>query len=221
VKTFSCQNALATVWLTIAFGTTALGYASGSELPPLATGSEAVRKVFDVGNVRPLQSSSFESLRKYFSAKQQKNIEEFLHTQDQLIEAKDRLAKQAGIKQQWWWPKGIGVEVHVITKNDLLTDRSTRPDKLRISAPQLLNAKLEITVKEVYTEMAADGTNLGGTKISKVMLVPENHRWVIDEVAFQTRQYGRVKTETLTEILTGETKQLRAAWQKIEHGKVE
>jgi hypothetical protein len=192
VKTFSCQNALATVWLTIAFGTTALGYASGSELPPLATGSEAVRKVFDVGNVRPLQSSSFESLRKYFSAKQQKNIEEFLHTQDQLI-----------------------------TKNDLLTDRSTRPDKLRISAPQLLNAKLEITVKEVYTEMAADGTNLGGTKISKVMLVPENHRWVIDEVAFQTRQYGRVKTETLTEILTGETKQLRAAWQKIEHGKVE
>jgi hypothetical protein len=192
-----------------------------TEFPPLETASEAVRKVFDVRNIRPLRRSSFEPLRKYFSAKQRKNIDEFLHALDDLIALRNRLAEQVGIKQEWWWPPDIDIEVHLVMKNDPLTDRATSPDELRISAPELLKAKLAVTVKEVYKETAQDGTDLGGTKTTKVTLVPEHRRWVIDGVVFEVRQYGKTNTVTLTQILAQETKQLRSTSHKIANRQVE
>ena len=76
--------------------------------------------------------------------------------------------------------------------------------------------KLEIEVQERYDEIARDGTDLGGKKSAKVTLVPEEGRWVIDNVSFTVGQYGTIKVTTLAEILGKDAKQLHVAQEKIE-----
>jgi hypothetical protein len=190
-------------------------------LPPVAIGSEAVKKVFDVKEVRPLQPASFQPLRRYFSARQQKRIDQFLRVLGELTLMRNRLADQLGIKQEWWWPADIGGHVHAIMKNDPLTDRASVPDEIRISDPTLLGRKLEIAVEDRYNEFARDGTDLGGTKSSRVTLIPEHGRWVIDNVVFTVRQYGTTKVTSLAQILAIDAKQLRFARQKMVNRKFE
>jgi hypothetical protein len=191
------------------------------ELLPLETASEAVRNLFDVKSVRPLGPSSFEPLRKYFSTRQQHNVDQFLRALDELMAARNRVAEQVGIKQEWWWPADIGTDVHIVMKNDPLTDRASIPDKVSMSAPTLLGRKVEISVEDRYKEIARDGTDLGGTKSSKVTLVPGHGRWVIDEIVFTVRQYGKTNVTSLEQILASDAKELRVARQKIANRKVE
>jgi hypothetical protein len=192
-----------------------------SGLPPVATGSESVKKVFDVKQVRPLQPASFQPLRRYFSPTQQKHIDQFLRVLGELIAMRNRVADQVGIKQEWWWPADIGADVHAIMKNDPLTDRASVPDEVTISDPTLLGRKLEIKVEDRYNEIARDGTDMGGTKCSRVTLIPEDGRWVIDNVVFTVRQYGKTEVASLAQILATDTKQLRSAWQKMVNRKFE
>jgi hypothetical protein len=203
------------VCLCFRFGAIAFGEDSRTEFPPIETGVEAVRRVFDVKAIRPLDRSSFDPLRRYFSARQQTNVEHFLVALTDLTTARDQAAARAGIKQKWWWPPNVDLEVHLATKDDPLTDRAVVPNKLSISKPRKVENALEITVKEVYTARAQDGTGLGGTKTSKVMLVPQDKRWTIDEITFTAHQYGKTEAETLTKILGETTKRLRNARQKI------
>ena len=191
------------------------------ELPPVTTGSEVVKKVFGVRSLRPLERGSFEPLREYFSIKLQKEVDQFLRALDKLTATRNRVAARAGIKQGWWWPANVGADVHVITKNDQLTDRGSVPDAIRFSKPILRDRKLEIEVQERYDEIAADGTDLGGKKSSKVTLVPEKGRWVIDNISFTVDQYGTTKMTTLAEILARDAKQLRVAQEKIEKQRFE
>lgn len=128
---------------------------------------------------------------------------------------RNHLADQAHIKQGWWWPADVSADVHVIMKNDPLTDRASVPDEMTISSPTLHGRQLEITVEDRYNEIARDGTNLGGTKSSTITLIPENGRWVIDNVIFTVRQYGKTETKSLAQILTTDTKQLRLVQQKL------
>jgi hypothetical protein len=190
-------------------------------LPPAATGSEAVRRIFEVKGIRPLEPASFEPLRKYFSTRQQRNIDEYLRVLDELTVTRNRVAQQAGIKENWWWPADVGTNVHIIMKNDPLTDRASTPDEVSISAPTLLHRNLRITVDDTYKEIAGDGTDLGGTKSSKVTLVPADGRWVVDKVVFTVRQYRTTTVTSLDEILARETKQLRLIRQKMENRKFE
>jgi hypothetical protein len=190
-------------------------------LPPVTTGLEAVKKVFDVRILRPLEPGSFQPLRKFFSIKLQQDVDQFLRALNRLTSTRNRVAAKAGIKQDWWWPADLGTDIHVITKNDQLTDRGSVPDAIRFSEPILLDRKLEIDVQERYDEIAADGTDLGGKKSAKVTLVPEEGRWVIDNVSFTVRQYGTTKMTTLVEILAKDVKQLRVAQKKIEKHRFE
>jgi hypothetical protein len=185
-------------------------------LPPVTTGSETVKKVFGVRSLRPLEPGSFEPLRKCFSIKLQKDVDQFLRALDKLTATRNRVAAKAGIKQDRWWPANVGADVHVITKSDQLTDRGSVPDAIRFSEPILRDRKLEIEVQERYDEIAADGTDLGGKKSAKVTLVPKEGRWVIDNVSFTVCQYGTTKMTTLAEILARDAKQLRVAQEKIE-----
>lgn len=191
------------------------------ELPALETASETVRKVFEVKRVRPLERSYFESLRKCFSGRQQHNVDQFLRALDELMAARNRLSENLGIKEEWWWPADIGAEVHIVMKNDPLTDRASIPDEISVSAPTLLDRKVEISVEDRYKEIARDGTDLGGTKTSKVTLIPSDGRWVIDEIIFTVRQYGKTNVTSLEQILASDAKKLRVARQKIADRKVE
>jgi len=190
-------------------------------LPPVTTGAQAVKKVFGVRSLRPLEPGSFEPLLKCFSIKLQKDVDQFLRALDTLTATRNRVAAKAGIKQDWWWPANVGTDVHVITKNDQLTDRGSVPDAIRFSEPSLRDRKLEIEVQERYDEIAADGTDLGGKKSAKVTLVPEEGRWVIDNVSFTVGQYGTTKMTTLAEILARDAKQLRVAQDKIANQRFE
>lgn len=190
-----------------------------TQLPQIATGLEAVTKVFDVKGIRSLEPPSFEPLRMYFSARQRRDIDEYLRALDQLTVTRSRVAREVGIKDEWWWPADIGTTVHMVIKNDPLTDRASVPDEVTISGPRLHDRKLRITVNETYKGVTADGTDLGGTKSSKVTLVPAEGRWVIDQVVFTVSQYGKTTVTSLDEILARNTKQLRLARQKIENRK--
>jgi len=192
-----------------------------TRLPLLTTGSEAVAKVFDVKTVRPLELSSFGRLRKYFSARQQKNVDQFLGALSNLIATRNRIAGRLGIKQEWWWPADVGTDVHIVMKHDPLTDRAMPPDELSITSTRLLDQKLTMRVEERYKEVARDGTDLGGTKVAKVSLVPEGGRWVIDDITFTVQQYGKRSATTLTQILAEDTNQLRNAREKIANRKFE
>jgi hypothetical protein len=161
--------------------------------------------------VRPLWRSSFEPLRSYFSTRQQRNVDQFLHALADLLSAKDQIAKSRGITAKWWWPTGINsLQVYGIMSRDLLTDRSDNPDQMTISKPKMLNGKLEFTVKEVFTEVGQDRILGKGTKISTVNLTPEDGRWVIDEVNSRiTDAYGDIRVDTLSQLLQAATKSLR------------
>src|SRR5947209_2178651 len=71
-------------------------------LPPIATGSEAVTEIFDVKSIRLLQPASFAPLRKYFSVRQQRNIDKYLRALNELTITRNRIALQAGVKEKWW-----------------------------------------------------------------------------------------------------------------------
>jgi hypothetical protein len=178
-----------------------------------------VRRIFDVKGIRPLAPASFEPLRVYFSARQQRNIDEYLRVLNETTATRNRVAAQSGIKEEWWWPADIGTDVHIVMKNDPLTDRASVPDEVAMAAPKLLDRKLQITINEIYKEIAGDGTDLGGTKSSNVTLVPADGRWVIDKVVFVVRQYGKTTVTNLDEILDRNMKQLRLARQKMENRK--
>ena len=199
------------------FGFTVAAHCTGGEerLPPLGTSVETVKRVFEVSTVRPLDSSSFEPLRKFFSVKQQRKVDEFLRALNELVAKRNSLARRAGIDAKWWWPPNVDTTVHLITKDDPLTSRGDTPDTLEIGQPEENNKNVEITIKEVYKASALDGSDLGGAKTSRVMLVPENGRWVIDEVIFTSRQGGRIHTRTLSDILRTDAKRLRDVRHQI------
>lgn len=160
--------------------------------------------------VRPLQQSTFASLRAYFSNRQQRNVDRVLQALSDLISAKDRLAKRLGIQERWW-PTGVDLmKVDGVLSRDLLTDRSDNPDQATISNPKMLNGKLQSTVKEVFTEVGQDRVLGKGTKISTVDLIPEDGRWVIDEVTSTiVDAYGDTRVDTLSQLLRDATKTLR------------
>ncbi len=201
--------------------------AAPKSTPPLDTGTEAVNRIFarhptdkkeiwPISGyarhtpVRPAQSSTFASLRKYFSHKQQRNVDEFLHALRNLIDARDRLAKRLGIHEKWW-PTGIDLlKVDAVISRDLLTDRSGNPDRMAISKPKMRDGKLEVTVKEVFTEVGQDRILGKGKKESTMELIPENGRWVIDEVTSHvTDAYRDTRVDTLSGLLQNATGTLR------------
>jgi len=190
-----------------------------SRLPAVNSASEAVKKVFDVDEIRPFDDVSFQSLRPYFSDRQCKRIDEFLSLLSQVTEKRNRLANEMGTKQDWWWPGDLGLNIRALMQNDPLTDRSAIPDTIRISDLTMAGRKIEITVEERYNEIANDGTDLGGTKSSRITLVPQDDRWVIDKIVFTVHQYERTTVTSLTEILDTNIKQLRRAWDKMRHEK--
>jgi hypothetical protein len=152
--------------------------------------------------VRPLQQSTFASLQKYFSGRQQRNVDQFLQALSDLIGARDRLAKKLDIREKWW-PTGIDLsKVDAALTQDLLTGRTDNPDKISISTPRLLDAKLEVSVQEAYTEHGQDRVLGSGHRTSIVTLIPQGDRWVIDEIKTTTIDaYGKTSTETLTQRL--------------------
>lgn len=167
--------------------------------------------------VRPLQQSTFASLREYFSGRQQRNVDHFLQALSDLIGARDRLAKTLDIREKWW-PTGIDLlKVDAALTQDLLTGRTDNPDKISISRPRPLDAKLEVTVQEAYTEHGQDRVLGRGHKVSIVTLIPQKDRWVIDEITTtNTDAYGDTSTETLTQRLQAAVAHLRAAQRAIE-----
>jgi hypothetical protein len=187
----------------------------GKKTPPEATAIEAVRQVFESTVVHQLDRSRFEALSPYFSLALGGKIENFLRAWDHLTMRRNQAAKEAGIATASWWPPTVALDVQLVSKDDLLTNRATIPDKLEIGKPQEQRNRLNIVVIEKYIEIADDGTDLGGTKVCRVFFVIQGDRWVIDEIAFRTRQYGREKETTLTEILQQTSRKLRAIQLRI------
>jgi hypothetical protein len=196
--------------------------------PSPDTGTEAVNRIFarypsdkkeiwpirgyaHHTRVRPLQQSTFASLQKYFSQKQQRNVDEFLQALSSLIDTRDRLAKRLGIPAGWWWPTGIDLlKVDAVMSGDLLTARSDNPDQMTVSKPKMLDSKLAFTVKEAFTEVGQDRILGKGKKTSTVELIPENGRWVINEVTSSTTDaYGDTRVDTLSQLLQNATQTLR------------
>ena len=110
--------------------------AAPKSTPSLDTGTKAVNRIFAryptdkkeiwpisgyarYTPVRPLQQSTFASLQKYFSHKQQRNVDDFLQALSNLIDTRDRLAKRLGIHEKWW-PTGIDLlRVDAVMSRDL------------------------------------------------------------------------------------------------------
>jgi hypothetical protein len=208
------------------------GVASGSAQHE--TAKEAVSKVFAkypegeqvwplsekpvYARVRPLRQSSFEALRRYFSVRRQANVDQFLRALADLVSARDQLAKSRGIVAKWWWPTTDidRLKVDAVMSRDLLTDRSDNPDETIISKPKVLDGKLELTVKELFTEIGQDRVLGKGKKTSIVGLISESGHWVIDEIASTTVDaYGDTHVDTLSQLLQDATKTLRETEQAI------
>jgi hypothetical protein len=203
-------------------------------MPPLSVATKAVNEVFAKYSarrqvlplsdhpvlmpVRPLSSSSFKPLQGQFSVRQQENVDDFLHALGSLVNARNRLARALGIKQEWWWPTGVDrLKVDAILTQDLLTGRTENPDKMSISTPRSVDGKLEVTIQEAYTEHGQDRVLGRGHRVSTVTLIRERDRWVIDEVkTTTTNAYGETTTETLTERLRNVLQPLRTAQHAIE-----
>jgi hypothetical protein len=206
---------------------------SGSNSLSVDTGTVAVNRVFapypkhkkeiwPIGGyprytlVRPLQQSTFASLRGYFSSRQQRNVDQFLESLSGLINARDRLAKKLDIHEKWW-PTGIDLlKVDTVLTQDLLTGRTDNPDKMSISTARPGDGKLEVTIQEAYTEQGQDRVLGRGHRTSLVTLIPEKDRWVIDEIATTTIDAYGESTETLTQRLQNAIKSLRATERAIE-----
>jgi hypothetical protein len=167
--------------------------------------------------VRPLQQSTFASLREYFSSRQQGNVDQFLQALSDLTHARDRLAKKLDMHEKWW-PTGIDLlKVDAVLTQDLLTRRSESPDKMNVSIPRPVDKKLEVTIQESYTEHGQDRVLGPAHRTSLATLIPERNRWVIDEIKTTTTDaYGETSTETLSQRLRKAIKPLRAAERDIQ-----
>src|SRR5436309_4307517 len=135
LRKFFFGNLAAAMPLSTVLGGMAISSGLATELPPLATSSEAVRKVFDVPNIRPLEHWSFEPLRNYFSMRQRKKVDEFLRASDDLMAARAHLAQRLEIQQQWWWPTTVDsfqISSVLSKRRDFLTDRSENPKEIKI-----------------------------------------------------------------------------------------
>ncbi len=212
---------------------TAVANGASEQSPPQATAVEAVANVFSTSpaarqerspltqqpttsSVRPLQNSSFEPLRKYFSAGQQRNIDQFLHALSDLASARNRRARLVGILGYGWWPPTVDdLEVMAVSSKDLLCDRYERPEKITVSPPRRSNGRLEITVHEAFMEHGQDRILGKGKKTSIVILIPENDRWVIDEIVSTLHDSGGTRIDKLTELLRDGIKPLRNAEREI------
>ena len=210
------------------------GARTSYEMPPLNKAIEVTNKVFAkystskqvspisghpiYTSVRPLLDSTFEPLQRYFSVRQADNIREFLQALSDLIDTRNRLARKLGIKQKWWWPTGIDLlQVSSVVDQDLLTGRTDNPDKISMSAPRPVDGKLEVTIQEAYTEHGQDRVLGRGRRTSRVTLILETNRWVIDEITTTTTDsYGETSVETLSQRLQDAIKSLRAAERAIE-----
>jgi hypothetical protein len=167
--------------------------------------------------VRPLQQSTFASLREYFSTVQQRSVDQFLQALSDLINTRDQLAKKLDIHEKWW-PTGINLlKVDAVLTQDLLTGRTDNPDKMSVSIPRPVDGKLEVTIQETFSEHGQDRVLGRGYRTSTVTLIPGKDDWVIDEVKTTTTDaYGETTTETLSERLRDAVKSLRAAQRAIE-----
>jgi hypothetical protein len=166
--------------------------------------------------VRPLQRSTFTPLRKYFSSRQQRNVDQFLQALSDLINTRDELAKKLDIHEKWW-PTGIDLlKVDAVLAQDLLTGRTDNPGKMTISTSRPVDGKLEVTIHETYTEHGQDRVLGQGHRTSLVTLIPETGHWVIDEITTTTTNaYGETSTEMLSQRLRNAIKRLRAAEHAI------
>jgi len=228
------KAALVTVYVFAGFVAALAASAAPRGAPSLDTGKEAITKVFApypkdkkeiwpisgyprYTPVRPLQQTTFASLRGYFSSRQQRNVDHFLEALTGLINTKDRLAKKLDIHEKWW-PPGIDLlKVDTVLTQDLLTGRTDNPDRMSISTPMPVDGKLEITVQEAYTEHGQDRVLGQGHRTSLVTLIPEKDHWVIDEITTTTTNaYGETSTEVLSQRLRNAIKPLRAAEHAIE-----
>lgn len=193
-------------------------------VPPLDTATKAVNEVFRQQPslklmlplsdqpvhtfVRPLSNSTLKPVYGAFSVRQQKNIDAFLRAVNSLVNTRNRLAKALGVEEKWWWPTGIDrLKVDAVLTEDLLTGRNDNPDEMNISTPMRIDGKLEVTIKEDYTEHGQDRVLGQGRRTSIVALIPEQNSWVIDEIKTTTTDaYGDTSTETLTQRLQGAVK---------------
>lgn len=215
MKVHSETAILFALGLAVAVGPIVSARGADDLIPPAETAIEAVKDLFDISAVRPLERSSFEPLRHCFSAAQQRNIDAYLQTLERLTATRDALAARLEISDRWWWPSDIGMELRLITEGDPLTDRGAVPDKLKIGEPRLLRNQLRISAQEIYEETDAAGKDLGGRKDCEIVLTAEKQRWAIDEITFTVRQYGRVETRTLTATVRKGTKQLQQLRRRI------
>jgi hypothetical protein len=111
----------AILYVAAAIGVTPLAEGASEQSAPQATAVEAVATVFTTqptdsrerslvtqqpinSSVRPLQKGTFEPLRKYFSIRQQRNIDRFLRALSDLADVRNRRAELVGIREGWWWP---------------------------------------------------------------------------------------------------------------------
>ena len=205
------------------------------QTPQQSTATEAVEEVFakhsarkqvsplsgdlSYSSVRPLSDSTFAALRRYFSVEQQQNADQFLGALQDLIDARNQLARRLGIKQEWWWPI-TGVEllkVRAAVEQDLVTGRSYHPDKVVVSEPKIIDRKLEIKIQETFTEVGQDRVLGQGNRTSVVTFIPQKDRWVIDEIKTTTTDANKeTTTETLSQRLQNAIKPLHAAQHSIE-----
>jgi hypothetical protein len=202
-------------------------------LLPESTGVEAVMKVFATSpihqtplspltqqptssRVRPLQKSTFEPLRKYFSTEQQRNVDQFLQALTDLANARNRRAELVGVRGHSWWPPTVDdLKVAAVTSQDLLCDRYEPPEQFTVSSPRRSNGQLKVTVHEAFTEYGQDRVLGKGQKTSVVILIPENGKWVIDEVVSTVNDSSGTRVEKLTELLRDAIKPLREAQIEI------
>lgn len=192
--------------------------ATADNLPPINTSAEAVTAVFHAKIMRPL-TSSFESLRRYFSSRQQKNIDEFLRASADLIDKRNSLARRLGIQQRSWWPTGVDsfqVTTVLSADRDLLTGRTEVPDEIKISSPKIVDRKALIQVTEKFKEHGQDRYLGSGVKTSSVTLVSEHGVWVIDDIVFTTSHpEGATDSKTLTQVIRDSTEVIRTAADTI------
>jgi hypothetical protein len=202
-------------------------------IPPLNTATEAINKVFRQhrnlrlvlplsdqpvhSSVRPLCNAAVKPVHANFSVKQQENIDAALHALNNLVAARDRLAKALGIEEKWW-PTGIErLKVDAVLTRDVLTGRTENPNEMSISSPELVDKQLDVTIQEDFTEHGQDRVLGHGHRTLLVTLISEKNSWVINEIKTKTTDaYGDTTTETLTERLQEAVKCLDDAKHAIE-----
>lgn len=202
--------------------------------PAFTDGVEAINKVFAQfsilnivlplsdqpvhTSVRPLCAAAIEPVQNNFSVKQQRNIDAALHALNNLIDARDRLAKALRIEEKWWWPTGIDrLKVDAVLTQDVLTGRTENPTEMTISSPKFVDKHLEITIQEDYTEHGQDRILGQGHRASTITLIAEKNSWVIDEIKTTTTDArGDTTTETLSHRLREAVKRFDIAKHDIE-----